>query len=199
MNEVETVARVGERAGAALSSGVQTARQRAKTARKNAKRARKELAKRLPDQTARLSENARKAREAALAAQAALADRTSQAQEVLAERWVPAARDALAEGWDVAQEVFAERMQDARKELAARIDPAPRRRRRWPWLLLLGVAATGAVGAVVLTRRPREVEPEPFLPPTREPGAPTSEPDPAWGASAGNGAVAVERPSASTD
>lgn len=196
MNEVETLARAGERAGAALGSGVHTARKHAKTARKNAEHARKELAKRMPDHTAKLTENARQAR---YAAQAAMADRAGQAQEVLAEHWGPA-REALAEGWGVAQEVFAERMHEARQDLAARIDPEPRRRRRWPWLVLLFVAVAGAAGAAVLTRRPQETEPEPFLSPAnREPGSRDSDPDSAWGAPAGNGAAGVERPSASTD
>lgn len=49
----------------------------------------------------------------------------------------------------------------ARRQLAARIDPAPpaapRRGRRWPWLLVLLASLGSAAAAVVLARRPQPV------------------------------------------
>lgn len=196
MDEVETFARAGERAGAALGSGVRAARKRAEVARKNAERARREFVKRLPDQTATVSANARRARDTA---QTVLAERAHQAQDVIAEHWGPTL-EALADRWGVTQDVLAERLLDARHELATRIEPErPRRRRRWPWLILLLVSALAAAGAVILTRRPRETEVEPFRPSlAREPGSRDS--DPEIGAnSTVNGVVGVEHPSASTD
>ena len=149
MNEVETFARAGQRAGAALGSGVQSAR---------------------------------KARDATQA--------------------------ALAQRWGVTQDVLAERLHEARHELAARIEPPrkPVHRRRWPWLALAFAMIAGAVGAVVLARRPQQIEPDPVpLRPVREPGSRDSDPqasgDPETGAGSptGNGMVGVERPSAGTD
>ncbi|MGH3911878.1 MAG: hypothetical protein ACRDTC_00485 [Pseudonocardiaceae bacterium] len=190
MNEVETFARAGERAGAALGSGV-------RAARKNAERAGKELAKRMPDHTAKVSANARRARDTA---QTALAERAHQAQEVLTEHWGPTL-ETLAQRWGVAQDVLAERLLEARHELATRIEPEPpRRRRRWLWLVLLVVGVVGAVGAAILTRRPREIEPEPFRPSlAREPGSRDSDPDINSGTRASNGIVGAQHPSASTD
>jgi phenylpyruvate tautomerase PptA (4-oxalocrotonate tautomerase family) len=183
LNEVETFARAGERAGAAVGSGVQIARVQAA-------RAGRQLAKQIPHHTARTVHNARKARDSA---QVALA-------EVLAEHWGPALT-TLAERWEGAQDVLAERLQEARHELATRIEPEPpARSRRWPWLVLLFLAIAGAVGAAVLTRRPQEIEPDPYQPrPIREPGSRDSDPDAAGGSPASNGVVGVERPSASTD
>ncbi|MGH3794274.1 MAG: hypothetical protein ACRDSP_05240 [Pseudonocardiaceae bacterium] len=205
LNEVETFARVGERVGertgAALGIGVRTARKGARkgaeVARENATWASKELVRRMPDHTAKLTENARRA---GYAAQAALAERAGQAQDVVAEHWGPAL-DALAERWGVTQDVLAERLLEARHELAARIEPEPpSHRRRWPWLVLLLFAVAGIAGAVVLTRRPREIEPDTFFDPSpREPGSRDSDPDPGGGSVAGNGVVGAERPTAGTD
>ena len=181
MNEVETFARVGERAGAVLGSGVQSART-------HATRAGRRLTKQIPQHTARTVRGARRARDSA---QTALA-------EVIAEYWAPALT-ALADRWDVTQDVLAERLNEARHELAARIEP-PRRPRRWPWLVLLLLGIVGVVSAAVLTRRPQEIESAPHRPQLMpEPGSRDSDPDSAGGASAGNGVVGVERPSASTD
>ncbi|HEY2763497.1 MAG TPA: hypothetical protein VGJ13_05710 [Pseudonocardiaceae bacterium] len=199
MNEVETFARAGERAGAALGSGVRIARKGArkgaKVARENAVWASKEVARRMPEHTAKMTENARRA---GYAAQTALAERA----DVLADNWSPA-MDALAERWGVAQEVLAEQLLKARQELAARIEPEPpRRRRRWPWLVLLLFGIAGIAGAAILARRPREIESEDFYDAdatSREPGSRDSDPDAGWGSAAGNGVVGVERPSASTD
>lgn len=145
MNEVETFARAGERAGAALGGSVQTARK----ARDNA--------------------------------QAALAQR-----------------------WGATQGALAERLYDARHELATRIEPPvelkPAYRRRWPWLVLVIVGIVGAVGAVILARRPQQIEPDPLqLRPVREPGSRDSDPDAVEGSAASNGMVGVEHPSAGID
>ncbi|MFN2496213.1 MAG: hypothetical protein ABR608_09955 [Pseudonocardiaceae bacterium] len=186
MNEVETFARLGERAGAALGSGVQAARMQAT-------RAGRQLSKQIPQHTARTVQNAREARDSA---QTALAERA----EVLAQYWEPALA-ALAERWGVTQDVLAERLHEARRELAARIGPEPpARSRRWPWLILLFLVIVGVVGVAVLTRRPQEIEPDPSQPQARrEPGSRDSDPDATGSSPAGNGVVGVERPSASTD
>ena len=45
----------------------------------------------------------------------------------------------------------------ARKELAARIDPTPRKgRRRWPWVVLV-LLGLGVAAAAALSRRPEEI------------------------------------------
>jgi hypothetical protein len=72
--------------------------------------------------------------------------------------------------------------------------------RRWPWLVLLFLAIAGAVSVAVLTRRPQQIEPDPYqAKPIREPGSRDSDPDATGGSPASNGVVGVERPSASTD
>lgn len=187
---METVTRAGERASAALGSGVRAARKRAKIARKNAKRTRKELARRLPDHTAMVAANARRARDTA---QAALAERADQAQEVLAEHWGPA-REALAQRLGEAQDALAERLDEARHELATRIEPTQRRRRRrLPWLILLLISVAAAAGAVILTRRPHQTEPDPFAPPlARESGLGNSDPNAFVDARSDNGVVGAE-------
>lgn len=209
---MDTFARVGERAGAMLGSGLHTARVQAT-------RAGRQLGKQLPQHTTRTIENARRARDSA---QAALA-------EVVAEYWGPAL-ETLAERWGVTQDVLADRLHEARHELAARIEPPPPpRHRRWPWLILLFLGIIGAIGAVVLARRPQQVESDRAQPQSlREPGSRDSDPDHApdpypagdpdsaadpdatgapmtardpkiGGFPAGNGIVGVERPSPSTD
>ncbi len=105
-------------------------------------------------------------------------------------------RGDIADRWGTAQELLTERTLDARRELAARIDPTPARRRRWPLLLL--ILAVGAVAATAaLARRPQPEEPTGF-------GANGSatRPGPAGHITSGphgNGLVAAEHPSANTD
>lgn len=156
----ETITRAGERAGAAVDSGVRTARKTRDTA------------------------------------QSAVAERAGQAQEALAEHW-DSARDALAEGWSAAQDIFTERLNEARHELATRIEPElPPHRRRWTWWVLLFGLLAGVAGAVLLTRRPHEIEPEPFVPAlAREPGSRDSDPV----IQAGNGVVGSDVSSSSTE
>jgi len=105
-------------------------------------------------------------------------------------------RGDITDRWGTAQEVLAERAFDARRELATRIDPKPARRRRWPLLLLI-LAIGGVVATAVLARRPQPEEPTGF-------GANGSatRPGPAGHVTSGphgNGLVAAERPSATTD
>ncbi len=170
MNEVKTFARAGEAAGAAVGTRVETARKGArKKARKGAARARKQLA----------------------VQERAVQDRAVQ----LADR-AGHLRGDVTDRWGTAQELLAERAFEARRELAARIDPTPARRRRWPLLLLILVV--GAVAATAaLARRPQPEEPDGFGPgraatPPRPDGHIASGPH-------GNGMVATEQPSATTD
>ena len=172
MNEVKTFARAGEAAGAAVGTRVKTARKEArKKARKGAARARKGAAR--------------------AGKQLAAAERAGQ----LADR-AGHLRGDLADRWGTAQELLAEQAFEARRELAARIDPTPARRRRWPLLLL--ILEVGAVAATAaLARRPQPEEPAGFGPgrtatPPRPDGHIASGPH-------GNGMVATEQPSATTD
>jgi len=105
-------------------------------------------------------------------------------------------RGDVAGRWGTAQELLAGRAFKARRELAARIDPTPARRRRWPLLLLIlvvgGVAATAA-----LARRPQPEEP-----PTFGPDGSATRSGPAGQLPSGphgNGFVPAEHPSATTD
>ncbi len=105
-------------------------------------------------------------------------------------------RGDIADRWGTAQELLTERALDARRELAARIDPTPVRRRRWPLLLLI-LAVGGVVATAALARRPQPEEPTGF-------GAngSTTRSGPAgylMSGPHGNGLVAAERPSANTD
>ena len=99
-----------------------------------------------------------------------------------------------------AQEVLTERLLDARHELAARIEPESRRRRRWPWMVLLLFGIAGVAGAAVLTRRPQQTEPEELpVHPARAVNSSYND-EAAMGSSpTGNGVVSAGRSSSSAD
>lgn len=185
MNEVDTFAKAGETAGAAVGTGVQTVRE-------GATRARRQLA----EQVSEHGTVGRAARDAGASAQTALADRWGTLQDNFPERWETAqeqlsgrmtgARRELAARLEPVRHELAARLEPAAHELAARLEPAPppRRRRRWPWLLLL--ASLGcAAAAVVLAQRPQPIDSSGAMQPT-----PPLPQDPA--APHGNGAVTDE-------
>ena len=99
-----------------------------------------------------------------------------------------------------AQNMLTERLLDARHELAGRIEPESRRRRRWPWMLLLLFGIAGVAGAAVLTRRPQQTEPEELpIHPTRAVNSSYNDQDARESSPTGNGVVSAGRSSSSAD
>ncbi|HVE96187.1 MAG TPA: hypothetical protein VNA67_04305 [Pseudonocardiaceae bacterium] len=99
-----------------------------------------------------------------------------------------------------AQDTLTERLLDARHELAARIEPESRRRRRWPWMVLLLFGIAGVAGAAVLTRRPQQTEPEEFpIHPARAVNSSYNDQDAMKSSPTGNGVVSAGRSSSSAD
>lgn len=93
-----------------------------------------------------------------------------------------------------AQDTLTERLLDARHELAARIEPESRRRRRWPWMVLLLFGIAGVAGAAVLTRRPQQTEPEELpIQPARAVNSASNDQDAIGRAPSGNGVVSADR------
>ncbi|WP_051387805.1 hypothetical protein [Saccharopolyspora rectivirgula] len=157
MDEVETMARTGERIGRLVGVGVRNARE-------NAARA-GELGRMLSKQ-------------AAMRAEQELANRgisTEQLPEVLAQvtgkspqelagltrkarkRWekkIAKSRKQLAKNTAAARKELAKR-----KELAAQLNPnlQPKKRRKWPWVLLVLGSIAAAAATFVLSRRPEEL------------------------------------------
>lgn len=171
MNEVETFAKAGEAAGAAVGTGVQTVR-------KGTSRAREQLAEKVSEH----GTLGRAARETGAAAQGALADRLGALQETFPDQW------------DSAQELLAARLAQARRELNARLEPAPpppppRSGRRWTLLLLVLASLVSAGAAVVLARRSQPTEGPGAVPMTRPQAGDTA-------ATHGNGMVEAENRSA---
>lgn len=150
MDEVKAMARAGESVGKAVGTGI-------KSARHGAKRA-SEVGVALSKQ-------------AAARAEQELANRgysTDELQELIAQRATGMSRKELAKRgrkarkqWEKktakSRKQLAKNAVAARKELAARIEPGkPKRRRKWPWVLL-ALAALGAAAAVAFSRRPEEL------------------------------------------
>lgn len=99
-----------------------------------------------------------------------------------------------------AQDSLTERLLDARHELAARIEPESRRRRRWPWMVLLLFGIAGVAGAAVLTRRPQQTESEELpIHPARPVNSAYNDQDAVGRAPSGNGVVSAGRSSSSAD
>jgi len=180
MDEVEAMARTGENVGRAVGTGVRTAREGAVRAGKLGKAA---------------------SRQAIARAEQELTERglaPEHLPELLAQKATGLSRDDLAERgrkarkqWEKARKDWekktvktrkrlAANTEAARKELAARIDPAPQKsRRKWPWVLLVLAALAGAA-VVALSRRPEELpvaDAEDF--PTHEDGLPRNGDGPA--------------------
>ena len=99
-----------------------------------------------------------------------------------------------------AQDTLTKRLLDARHELAARIEPESRRRRRWPWMVLLLFGIAGVAGAVVLTRRPQQSEPEELpIHPARTENSAYNDQDAIARVPSGNGVVSAGHSSSSAD
>lgn len=146
MREVSTLGKAGQMASAAMDNGVEEVRARGRRARKQAAKQAAATRKQASRHGAALRKEAvqqleRARKEADKRAQKARKKAGKRAQQVA---------DQLAES-------LAENTLRARRELAARVDPAPPRR-RWPWLLLLLIVG-GAAAAAVLARRPQEFGP----------------------------------------
>ncbi|GAB2653726.1 hypothetical protein GCM10027271_10120 [Saccharopolyspora gloriosae] len=170
MDEVEAMARTGENVGRAVGTGVRTAREGAVRAGKAGRsatkqyiaRAEQELTERglAPEHLPELL-----AQKATGLSREDLAARSRKARK----QWEKTRKD-----WDKktakSRKRLAKNAEQARKELAARIDPTPKPRRKWPWVLLV-LAALAGVAVVALSRRPEELpiaEAEDF--PTHEDG-----------------------------
>jgi hypothetical protein len=137
MDEVETMAEAGAKAGEAVGRAVRAARRRAA----RAGQAGIERTHELVDFAAEEFKPTRKA--ARRMAKQARKDFKRSTGKARAE----AVRNA---------NQIRKQARKVAEDLADTIDPRPKRRRRWPWLLAVLVA--GAAGAaVVLSRRPREV------------------------------------------
>ncbi|QUG99424.1 hypothetical protein HUO13_00160 [Saccharopolyspora erythraea] len=137
MDEVKTMTRAGENVGRAVGTGIRSARIGAA----RAGRAGMAMSK-----------------TAAARAEYELANRgidTDELQELIARKATGMSRKQLAKRRRKARKQFARNTEIARRELAGRIAPEPRRRRKWPWVLLVlaGLAAAG----VALSRRPEEL------------------------------------------
>jgi hypothetical protein len=122
---------------------------------KSKRRAQKTIDKKMRRAQKAASRSARRAQKAAAER---ITDSTHRAQRSLAGG-AYRMQDSLAGGAQQARESLASNVIRARRELAAVIEPRQvRRRRRWPWLLMIGTAIGGAV-AYVLARRPQEQSP----------------------------------------
>ena len=137
MDEVKAMARAGESVGKAVGTGIRSARIGAR----RAGRAGVAMSK-----------------HAAARAEYELANRgidTDELQERIARKATGMSRKDLAKRSRKARKQLAKNTEAARKELAAKIAPEPKRRRKWPWVLLVlaGIAAAG----IALSRRPEEM------------------------------------------
>lgn len=149
MDEVKAMARAGESMGKAVGTGIRTAR---------------EGATRAGQAGAELSRHAVARAEQELASRGVTAE---ELQEQLAQRTTGMSRAEVAKKgrkarkqWEKkaakSRKQLAKNTAAARRELAAKIDPAPQRRRRWPWVLLV-LTGMAAAAAVALSRRPEEL------------------------------------------
>jgi hypothetical protein len=139
MDEVKAMAVAGERVGRAVGTGVHIARQ-------------------VATHTGRAG--ASMSKQAAARAQQELVNRgvsTDEIREMLAQPTSSLSATNVARTSRRARRYLARNTRAARKELAARIDPSPRRsRRKWPWVLV-ALTALGVAVAIVLSRRPEEM------------------------------------------
>lgn len=137
MDEVETMAEAGARAGEAVGKAVRAARRRAARAGQAGIERTHELVEFANEEFAPTRKAARKM------AKQARKDLKRTAGKARAE----AVRNA---------NQLRKQARKVAEDLADSIDPRPKRRRRWPWLVGL-LLAGGAAAVVVLSRRPREV------------------------------------------
>ena len=144
MDEVRTMTDAGAKVGEALGHGLHTARLKANKAVALAEHKLADHGMSPQQLQEMLTENASTAKDkvakSTRKARKQLAKETKAASKELARRTTKAGKQAKQVGQD----------------LASVLEPASRRRRRWPWVLGLLVAAAGTA-YVVLSRRPREV------------------------------------------
>lgn len=156
MDEVEAMARTGENVGRAVGTGVRTAREGAVRAGEASRTATRQAIARAEQELAEHGLSPEHLPE--LLTQKA----TGLSREDLAERGRKARKqwEKSRKDWEKktakTRKRLAKNTEAARKELAARIDPAPEPRRKWPWVLLV-LVALGGIAVVALSRRPEEL------------------------------------------
>lgn len=210
MGEVSTtLEQARDNAAAAVASGKEEARRAARRTRRRATKQAAQARKKAAKEAGRRAGLARKETSRRLAKARKQADKRSRKARKkagrlagdLAAQLAEPGTSALGTARDVGGQVgdsLAENVVKARRELADRLDPAPKRRRRkWTFLLLLVVA--GAAGAAVLARRPRETDSGSAGPVAMTPRVRPVPENPPSATSSGNGAVDAERRSKSTD
>ncbi|MEU6264378.1 hypothetical protein [Saccharopolyspora shandongensis] len=150
MDEVKAMARAGESVGKAVGTGLKSARHGAKRAGEVGMALSKQAAARAEQELANHGYSTDELQERI--AQAT----TGMSRKELAKRGRKARKE-----WEKktakSRKQLAKNTTVARKELAAIIDPGkPKRRRKWPWVLLV-LAGLGAAVAVAFSRRPEEM------------------------------------------
>ena len=138
MDEVETMAEAGAKAGEAVGRAVRAARRKAV----RAGQAGIEGAHELVDFAAEEFKPTRKAAR----------KMTKQARRDFKRTTGKARAEAARNANQIRKQA-----RKVAEDLADTIDPRPRRRRRWPWLVGLLMAGGAAAAFVALSRRPREV------------------------------------------
>ncbi|GAA3435609.1 hypothetical protein [Kutzneria kofuensis] len=148
MDEVETMAEAGAKAGEAVGRAVRAARRRAARAGQAGIEKTHELVEFANEE---FKPTRKAARKMAKQARRDLKRTTGQARKDLKRTTGKARAEAVRNANQLRKQA-----RKVAEDLANTIDPRPKRRRRWPWLVGL-VVAGGAAAFVVLSRRPREV------------------------------------------
>jgi hypothetical protein len=148
MDEVETMTEAGAKAGEAVGRAVRAARRKAARAGQAGIERTHELVEFANEE---FKPTRKAARKMAKQARRDLQRTADQARKDLKRTTGKARAEAVRNANQIRKHA-----RKVAEDLADTVDPRPRRRRRWPWLLGL-VLAGGAATAVVLSRRPREV------------------------------------------
>ncbi len=166
MDEVKAMSRAGETVGKAVGTGVHEARKGATQAGKVGREVSKQAVARAEQELANHGVDTddlqeRLAQRTTGMSRKQLAKQTAKARK----DWEKTAAKSRKE-WNKkaakgrkkrakSRQQLAGNADAARKEFTSRLDSAPAKRRKWPWVLLV-LAALAAVAAVALSRRPEE-------------------------------------------